>query len=301
MRVGGVIFREVTMIIYQAGLTLEMILKYHELFPTRKINVLRSFGTLTKEEAAICVTHRDKVGSLVLDSGTFTLYFAKQQASRITIDHYERYLRQFGKDFDFYFNFDEDFGQEGFDTNQGHQKRLERAGLHPVPVIHNIYGDEVDYYIDAGYQMVAVGSQMPVTVNDLYLVTDRLCRAGVRVHLFGRSTYEDLQLPIYSCDSTTWTKMGAYGFIYYWNPHKRGIDKTDKIHIEDGVHSERRTGLSLSTYAFWDDLDTYLGQMLHITVGDLSGPQGHYYRQLVNLDYFVNLESRVNGEVKKTC
>jgi hypothetical protein len=292
----GALFWEVTMIIYQAGLSLELILKCHELFPERKINVLRSFGTLTKEEAAICVTHRDKLGSLVLDSGTYTLYFDKSQASAITIDNYETYLRQFGKDFDFYFNFDEDYGQDGFEVNIEHQKRLEKAGLQPVPVIHNIYSHEVNYYINAGYKMVAVGSQMRVTLDDLSLVTARLYRAGVKVHLFGRSTYEDLQLPIYSCDSTTWTKMGAYGFIYYWNPHKRGINKTDKIHVETAAYSSNRKGLNLSTYAFWDDLENYLDKTLHITMDDLSGPQGVFYRQLVNLDYIVNLEMRVNKE-----
>lgn len=246
------------MIIYQADLTLDLILHYNDLFPDRKINVLRSFGTLTKDEAGICVTHRDKVGSLVLDSGTFTVFFDKSQASKININTYETYLRHFGKDFDFYFNFDEDYSQGGFAVNINHQKRLEKAGFKPVPVIHNIFGQEVSYYINAGYKMVAVGSQMPVTPYQLYLVTDRLYRAGVKVHLFGTSKYENLQLPIYSCDSTTWTKMGAFGFVYYWNPHRRGVNKTDKIHVETATYSSARKGLNLSTYAFWDDLDAYL-------------------------------------------
>jgi hypothetical protein len=293
---GAPFWREDTMIIYQAGLTLDLISRYHELFPDRKINVLRSFGTLTKEESAICVTHRDKVGSLVLDSGTYTKNFAKKQPYTITIDTYEKYLRQFGKDFDFYFNFDEDYREDGFYVNNQHQKRLERAGFNPVPVIHDIYGDEVDRFISAGYEMVAVGSQKRVDTEELYWITDMLSRAGMKVHLFGTSRYDNLQLPIYSCDSTTWTKTGAYGFIFYWNPRKSAFNKTDKIHIETMAYGERK-GLNLSTYDFWDDLNAYLNSSLHITIDDLSGPQGAFYRQLVNLDYFVNLEMRLNAQI----
>ena len=132
--------------IYVADLSLDLILKYAQLFPERKINVLRSFGNLGKDERGICITHRDKINSLILDSGTYTLNFAKNPGLNISVDTYEAYLLAFGQDYDLYFNFDSDFSKNGFTTNNEHQRRLERAGLNPVPVIHDIYGDEVEYY-----------------------------------------------------------------------------------------------------------------------------------------------------------
>ena len=280
--------------IYQAALNLRLILAYHERFPDQKINVLRSFGRLKAEEKDICLTHRDKVGSVILDSGTYTLNFTKNPDLTISIDTYESYLRAFGGDYDFYFNFDSDFSPQGFPINQAHQRRLERAGLKPVPVIHDICGDEVEYFIDRGYEIVAIGSQEK-DLNALYLVTDRLFQAGVKVHLFGTTKYNYLvNLPLFSCDSTTGTKTGAYGSILYWNPHKKDVDKTDVIYVEEYLHDPQRKGQAFSTYAFRTDLEKYLEQTLGISRGDFYGPDANFYKALVNLDFFVRLEERLN-------
>ena len=282
--------------IYQADVGLDLILKYAKLFPERKINVLRAFGNLDKDERGICITHRGKINSVILDSGTYTLNFAKNPGINISIDTYESYLLAFGQDYDFYFNFDSDFSKDGFTINNGHQRRLEGAGLKPVPVIHDIYGREVEYYIDRGHEIVAVGVSERA-IDPLYMLTDRLYKAGVKVHLFGTSKYEYLtKLPIWSCDSTTWTKAGAYGSILYWNPHKRDINKTDQIYLEKYMHTDGKSRIHFSTYAFRGDLESYLAETLGITYQDFYGSDGQFFIRLVNLDFFVRMEERLNAK-----
>lgn len=280
--------------IYQADLNLDLILKYHELFPDRKLNVLRSFGRLGREEKDICITHRDKLNSVVLDSGTYTMNYAKALERYITIENYENYLGSFAGDYDFYFNFDEDFTTEGFAINHAHQLRLEKAGFNPVPVVHDIYGDEVEHYIGKGYEMVAIGS-LEKGIDGLYLVTDRFFQAGVKVHLFGTARYDHItKLPIFSCDSATGAKTGAYGSILYWNPHKLDVNKTDMIYVEEYHHENEKRKNYISTYEFRHDLETYLAENLGITPEHFHGDNGHFYKRLVNVDFFARLEERVS-------
>jgi hypothetical protein len=280
--------------IYQADLSLDLILKYHELFPERKLNVLRSFGRLTSEEKAICLTHRDKLNSVILDSGTYSLNFAQKPIINITIDSYEAYLRHFGQDYDFYFNFDSDFSQEGFAVNIEHQRRLEKVGLKPVPVVHDIYEEEIQFYIDQGYETVAVALPKNAALIDLYMAIDRLHKAGIRVHLFGTSSYEYIaRLPIFSCDSTTWTKAAAFGKILYWNPHKQAIDKTEEIYVEEYLHQDGKKRTYFSTYEQRQELEIHLAT-LDIKREDLYGANRHFYKQLINVDYFFRLEEWIN-------
>jgi len=285
--------------IYQADLSLELILRYHELFPDRKLNVLRSFGRLGNEEKAICINHRDKLNSVVLDSGTYTMNYAKTPERNINIDTYETYLRSFAGDYNCYFNFDEDFTKEGFAINHAHQLKLEKAGFNPVPVVHDIYGQEVEHYIDEGYELVAIGS-LERGIDDLYLACERFAQVGVKVHLFGTARYDYItQLPIYSCDSTTGAKTGAYGSILYWNPHKCAVNKTDMIYVEEYHHENGRRTHYISTYEFRRDLETYLATNLGITFDRFYGNDGNFYKRLVNLDFFARLEEMVNMHLEK--
>ncbi|MFP3867755.1 MAG: hypothetical protein ACLFUU_06300 [Desulfobacteraceae bacterium] len=145
--------------IYLADINLEMVLAYHKRFPERKLNVLRSFAGINRDDRELGVTHRDKLNSLILDSGTFTINMAQQKPKlNLNLDTYQSYLLSFGQHYDFYFNFDVDFTQHGFQTNLECQRQLETAGLQPVPVIHDIYGAEVEYFIAQGYELVAIGS-----------------------------------------------------------------------------------------------------------------------------------------------
>ncbi len=55
-------------------------------------------------------------------------------------------------------NFDEDFTVNGFDRNWANQIAIEKAGFKVIPVIHDFYSHEPQFYIDKGYDLVAIGS-----------------------------------------------------------------------------------------------------------------------------------------------
>ncbi|MBM4289100.1 MAG: hypothetical protein FJ135_13330 [Deltaproteobacteria bacterium] len=122
----------------------------------------------------------------------------------------------------------------------------------------------------------------------------------MKVHLFGTSKYDYLvKLPIFSCDSTTGAKMGAYGSILYWNPHKNNVDKTEAIYVDEFVHNPPKRRHYLATYAFRSELQNYLATTLGIGFDHFYGPEGHFYKQLVNLDFMAKLENRVNALKKE--
>jgi len=271
-------------------------LRYHEIFPGQKLNVLRSFGTPSKNTEDFLRTHRDKLGSIILDSGTWTLNNKKTTGGiKITFEGYKNYVKDFGDEFDFYFNFDSNFTDEGFGENIVNQIRLEEAGLHPVPVIHDIYGDEIPHYIEKQYPMVALGSTQITDIYSLEMVVDRLQRAGIQIHLFGNTNFEFLStLPIFSCDSTSWAKTAGFGEIKFWNLKKEGINKTDDIYLEEYLNSLDKKPNRISAYKFRSDLLEYLDRTFGLTEDDLVGPDGKFYQWLVNTQYFVELEERIN-------
>jgi hypothetical protein len=95
------------------------------------------------------------------------LNHSTQPSPRISFSNYKRHVVLFGGQYDHYFNFDADFNDDAFESNLGYQLDMEREGLNPIPVIHDIFGREIDYYIQRGYQRVALGSKQIRTLEQL--------------------------------------------------------------------------------------------------------------------------------------
>jgi len=299
--------------IYQASMDLKMLKAYYKRFPGQKINVLRSFGVRDKEDHHFRKTHRDKCNSLILDSGTFTKFNRKtknpkpnktKQIKPITLPAYMSYLKRHGSKYDWYFNFDEcfidEFEDQCFEQNLDIQYQLERKGFKPIPVIHDIYGDEVDLYIDEGYEMVAVGFPQLDDFYVLYHLMERFKGEKIKIHLFGTSKWEYLaDYPIFSSDTTSWAKIGGYGNLFYWNPHKKDPDKREKIYLEDYYESGRKKENCFTTHPHRREIEEYLDQELGFTYEDLMDTGGINCRILVNMHFFVEYEKRINAVQKK--
>jgi hypothetical protein len=282
--------------LYHASLGLEVFMLYHKLFPDKKLSVLKSFGNIDNSMKEFTKSHRKKIESLIFDSGTWTLNNGKTDLShRITLPNYKNYVTEFFHYFDFYFNFDSDFIGGSNETNYQNQIALEECGLRPVPVVHDIKGDEIDHYIDKGYPIVALGSTQIKSVDTLDYVMNKFKGTGIKVHLFGNTKFDFISnFPIYSCDSTAWANTGGYGYIKYWNPKKEGRNKTDTIYMEEYLDHNAKHKLTLSNYEYREELYQYLSETLSVTEQDLLGPDGAYCKQLVNLYFYVQLEEIIN-------
>jgi hypothetical protein len=281
--------------IYLASLYLPILLKYHERFPDRKLNVLRSFGQLDNQDYGFIKEHRQKLGGLILDSGTWTLNNAKQPSLRINFPNYKRHLAIFKDYYDHYFNFDADFNDDAFESNLGYQLDMEREGLNPIPVIHDIFGREIDYYIKRGYQRVALGSKQIRTLEQLEYAMNKFKGTGIKVHLFGKSGFDFLcEFPIDSTDTADWVHEGKYGDILYWNPEKRILNKGDRIYMEEYIQHIEKKKVTFSSYKYREELEKYLQDTLGITYEDILGPGGAHVKMLINVHYYAQLEDTIN-------
>jgi hypothetical protein len=280
---------------------------YKKLYPGRDIHVLRAFSHRNKDDRLYRSTFRSQCASLDWDSGTFFMHnddgfpleFESMPRRRVTFNGYLNHLECFRDYYDRIYNFDCDFSDDGFETNIFYQKRLEDAGFDPVPVVHSIHGDEIDYYIEQGYEDVALGSPQITNFGTLSYVMYKFKGTKTRVHLFGNTTFDFLtSFPIYSCDSSVWVQAARFGEIAWWNPWKPGLNKTDRVYIEE-YYQETPKRNSISTYRHKIELLEYLDRELGITMNDLLGPDGSLYKQLVNMHHYLSLQDIINEVHRK--
>jgi len=279
----------------QSSLSARIFKKYKVLKPEKKIHVLRSYGNRDKDDNLFRKILKDQCASLDLDSGAFSKNNRQQGSGLdITFNGYMQYVKTYGAYYGRIYNYDCYFDDEGFDTNIFYQKRMEDAGLTPVPVVHSIYNDEIEHYIQCRYKIVALGSKQITDFGTLSYVMDKFKGTKIKIHLFGNASFEFLtSFPIYSCDASTWAMTGKFGDIKWWNPNKMAPNQTDKIYIEEYIPPRPNVKL-LSEYEYRQELLEYLYSELDVTEDDLIGPEGTYYKQIVNLHYYLKYEEVVN-------
>jgi len=283
--------------IYQASLFLQVMKKYWEIFK-EPLNVLLSYAMMGGETEGFLEENRHMVGSIIADSGAWS--FA-QGTKSFRIENLISYLQLWGNCFDRYFNFDTDFTNNGFENNIANQIRMEREGLHPVPVIHNFYDEEIEYYVNSGkYEWLALGSSQSTNFDAMKYAVDRikpLGKSDIKIHWFGGSKFDWLcNLPITSCDTTSWVKMGSMGWINYWNPHEKKFYKAHKIYVSGQLKIMSPSEYHFVTYPWREELEDYLQNTFGLTYGDLCGYGDKFNMQLINTRFYAELEKRINSE-----
>lgn len=281
--------------LYQASLYLQVLKDYHERFK-EKLNVLLSFAYMAGQTKGFLIDCRHMVGSIIADSGAWSV---ARNIRDLKIGALISYLRLWGDCFDIYFNFDTDFTDHGFENNIVHQIQMERAGLKPVPVIHNFFDQEIPFYIQSGkYDWLALGSSQSSNYDDFRYAVDRIKTVdpNIRIHWFGGSKYEWLiDNPIASCDTSSWAATGTYGHIHYWNPHEEKVNKTHKIYIS-GLMDREHDSYHFVTYPWRKELEEYLYNDFGYSYQDLCGYDDKHLMQVVNARFYAELEKRINEE-----
>jgi hypothetical protein len=284
--------------IFQASLHLRVLKHYYRLFPDDPLNVLLSVAYNQEERWDFMSTYRYMMDELIADSGAWS---AAKGTFDITVEEVIAIFKLCKKKVDRYFNFDTDFTDKGFDNNISNQLKMEREGLHPVPVVHNFFDREIDYYVDSGkYDWLALGSTQSTNFDDLRYAVDRIRTWGnsnISIHWFGGSKYEWLvKLPIASCDTTSWARTGQFGKIKYWNPYEDKFDKTHGIYV-GGLAKELKDGeYHFVTYPWRQELEEYLSGAFNISYGDLCGYEDKFWMQLVNTRFYAEQERRIDAE-----
>ncbi len=143
---------------------------------------------------------------------------------------YAHFVKKYHYAIDYYANIDV---IPNPDLTWRNQQILENEyGLHPVPVVH--YRTDLKWlakYMELGYEYIGLGGLVGSTSQDacqgwidrcFEMVCDQPSRLPkVGLHGFGITAYGLLlRYPWRSVDSTSWTKIGAFGGILV--PRKRG-------------------------------------------------------------------------------
>jgi hypothetical protein len=283
---------------FQASLHLEVLKRYNRLFPDDRLNVLLSIAYNESERKDFLFTHRAMIDELICDSGAWSV---AQGNSDLTLPAVISFLRRFGGCFNYYFNFDTDFSDQGFANNLSNQMEMEKAGLKPVPVIHNFFTNEIQFYVASGkYNRLALGSSQSTRFDNIRYAVDKIKKWGnpdIRVHWFGGSRFDWLvQLPIASCDSTSWAATGKFGDIRYWNPHEERPEKAHDIYVGGRTKEFKEGEYHFVDYPWRKELEKSLWDEFRLTYMDLLGPDGNLHKQLVNTRFYADLEKRVNKE-----
>jgi hypothetical protein len=277
-----------------------ILLAVHGILPARKINVLMTMARMPANVGFFLNKGKGVINSLALDSGVFSLQ--KSQINK-TADELFTALCAFAalnkEKFDLVFNFDLEFGLESFDINMEYLVEMESEGIPAIPVVHNIYNDEVEQLIDLGHKVIAIGQCRGRTqLANLEKPVRKMHEAGVRVHLFGSTSYRLLaDLPIWSCDSSSWVQYAKYGIVQFWNPAKDvqpGEDHTDRIYFPEFEGQADDNEYYYRDYAHRSLFEAHLDQY-GITLDDLLGLESQHYRSLVNILYFLQLEDIITA------
>ncbi|MHC1790224.1 hypothetical protein [Solidesulfovibrio sp.] len=298
------------MLLHISSPTIEQVLAFHALHPKRPLNVLLSFAAQKVEFEEFQKLHRKNVCSLILDSGAYTLNkSAWAKRPKNILQAYANFCKRSSKYYDFLFNLDEDFSIHGFDANMYNQLDLEEDELTPISVAHNLdtkKGGEIDRLIKMNYDLIAIGqcqdgrpfSKLKPAVHTIY-------EGGKRnVHLFGVTELNILQeLPIWSCDSSSWAKYVKFGQVMWWNDANADWNPWETIYFpKKQVEHDPSKGRNYWDYRFKDEFDQYINTNLNITIDDLIGGKKELYRGLVNIFFFKEMERRVteyHRDVKK--
>ena len=285
--------------IFLATFNERTLLAYKKLHPDSEVNVLLSYGTRSNDYYRMMTTNRNHISGLILDSGAFSKNFSNSQED-ITLQGFITYCKHFGKHFDYIFNYDEDFNMDGFETNLMNMRKLERAGIKVVPVVHDYIGEkvhEVDYYIQKKYPIISLGYSEHKRKNrdvNIGIAVRKIVGAGLKVHLLGLTHPSILgKYPIHYADSSSWAQYGMYGNIAWWNPTKNSTDKTDVVRFIDRSDTHTKWTHHIENYPDKKAFEQYLKNDLNLSFVDVYGHRKDYNRQLVNVHYFVKIQDEV--------
>lgn len=287
---------ETIMKIYIAGARINTIALYLSKKPEAALNLLLSYGSEALE--SFLNNQRSNVWSqikcLFLDSGTWALNNGGKNPDKVrmlNLKAYTLFLKRFGHLFKHYANFDEDFSSENLSTNLINQNSLESEGFSPIPVVHDINGDEIENLIDRGYNYIALGSSQISTRKSMEKTMRRFEGTGIKIHLFGCTKFDLIaNHPIYSCDSSGWAGATSFGFVNYWNKEKTEPNKKDKIYLSNRIGVTAKD--DIFHYENKADFIQFLQDVLDIAFVDFLSSQQLQY--IANIYFVTQMEKAVN-------
>lgn len=259
----------------------------------------------TEEGYKVCV--KNGVG-IMMDSGVFSFRthrkrLIKDRRSVSLLPTEEEYVQMYvdfcrrnAHKWDFYVTIDFTVNSE---ENFKRHVRLEKMGIHPVPVIHGDANMEeyLRRYHERGYDYICLGTSKSLRTGTIhrrrYMANafEIGARYGIEFHGLAVTTpWQMLEFPWKSVDSSTWSRSAGYGNILRFNDDSCRLDM---LHLTHRVNSKQmplyhskvfeqriRRELEDEGYNF-DDLQTsHLTRHIYNarTMTHLAAAAGSHYR-----------------------
>uniref|UniRef100_I2PWX4 Uncharacterized protein n=1 Tax=Desulfovibrio sp. U5L TaxID=596152 RepID=I2PWX4_9BACT len=283
--------------IYQSSLgykTLELLTEYA---PDIKVNILRSFRLNDDETFAIIRDFKDNIDSIILDSGVWSKHNNPQKYNH-TVEEYADFLNRYGQLFEFCFSYDEDFDEKERDVhgsrNRDNQLFLEKTctTVQPVPVIHLLENEEVDFYCQQSkkYSIVAIGSNA-ISDQRFSSVVKTLYENDIKVHAFKIGSADKLKgLHAWSSDCSSHAQWTAAGRCVFYDSNN-GKDATVSFRPLDkkGIPNDDYYQIHHLLDDFMWFLEEYVSIEIDILIKDSN------YRTMTNSIYFWWLEKYLSN------
>lgn len=283
-----------------ASPTSDVLSTFWKIWPVRMLSILLTMARMPSDIGFFFHQYKHLIYSLALDSGAFSLGSAS-----LTMTTEQLFMRlcafasRNAPNFDLIFNYDVDFGLKGLDVNMANIVDMESMGVPAIPVIHNIYNRETDFFINRGHKVVAIGQCRGRTkLANLEKPVMKLHEAGVHIHFFGGTSFSLLsRLPIWSCDSSSWTQYAKYGEVLFWNPEKvaAGRDATDRLYFPEYQGQAEENGHYFKDYEHRTLFEAHLDKF-GLGLSDLLGNADHLYQRVVNIIYYCQLQDAITAE-----
>lgn len=166
--------------------------------------------------------------NVMLDSGAFTLFNAKQKRDWLTLDSYCRYLDENAHKVEKYVMLDVIGNDEASKYNYEEMLRREYNPMFVFTMADNDFGYLKNAALNNEHICVAggvttKGDWMTKRIQDVYNHTQS------KIHALGYVTFPKMyQLPLHSVDSSSWVQSSqVYGILNYFDEGMKGLSYRD--------------------------------------------------------------------------
>ncbi len=195
------------------------------------LNILSSYAYLGKNKNFTENLFNSSVNgdiNVMIDSGAFTLFNAKQNRGWLTLDTYCDYLEKYSQYCEKYVMLDV-IGNDDL-SKENYEKMLDR-GFNPM-FVFTMVDNDYEYlkkavnnnkHLCVAGGVTTKGDWMTKRFQDVYKQTSAL------IHGLGYVTYPKIfQLPLHSVDSSSWIQASQiYGTICYFDNGMKGVQYSD--------------------------------------------------------------------------
>lgn len=212
----------------------------------------------------ICSKVLNDVGreNFLMDSGAFTFVHSKKHITHKELDLFVEQQIQFINDYDIKYFFEMDVNQTlGLSKVEELRKRIEqRTQKQVIPVWHVERGVEYFKNMCKEYDYIAIGGMVVgknLTIDQIKKLVTYARRKNVKVHGLGFTQFKYInEIPWYSVDSCTWSKVAFLGGKICWfngntikmrpivkNGYKLNLSKVCAYNFSEWIKSQKYMNL----------------------------------------------------------